>query len=183
MAKKVIRLSESEFAALIKKTVNEAINEIGGRSFAQVGNVTTAAQNRQVNGEPSPNPNKSNMDIILQGMRMKKDLYQQFILPFKGKYLFHGKDLKQMPSLVYFNLSSLYKIDYNEAILKGEVIIQDGDVEIETDKIFVTLSNDVTYTLGKNKKKYILRIDYNDKEKWNTLISELHKCVEYRINR
>lgn len=87
MAKNIIKLTEEEFYKLVKNAVNESIDEIDGRTYARIHNVTIKAQQNQVNGHTNSNPRKTNMDVITQGILLDPKAADSLITPFKDTYV------------------------------------------------------------------------------------------------
>ena len=60
-------MTEQEFTSLVKRVINETINEIDGATYARVHNTTMGAQQRRISGLPSTSPKRDNIEIITKG--------------------------------------------------------------------------------------------------------------------
>lgn len=178
MAKKIIRLTEEEFREVIYNAVNKSLNEIGGKTHAVVHNATMKAQQDMLNGINTSKHNRRNLDVINRGINISKRAADSLITPYKTDYLFHCTDLLGTAALLVFNLTQLYKLSNNEAILKGNIIFN-GEPLLGS--IIVNLSNNqVQYNYKGKRPRYNLIIDPSKRELWNKLIRELHTSIDSR---
>lgn len=93
MAKKVIRLTESELNRIIEKTINEALTEIGGKTLSVIPNVAIDAIDNIQNGNYSKtiNPFKtvSYDSQITKADTLFPKAIQSFLEPYKNiKFMF-----------------------------------------------------------------------------------------------
>lgn len=178
MGKKIVRLTEQEFKALIKHAINESLDEIDGATYAKVHNATMRAQQNQLSGIPSGNNRKSNMDIIQQGIGLDKRASDSLISPYKTDYLFHCTNLRGTASITIFNLEELYLLNDSKAILKGEIIFNGEHLN---GSIVVEMPTHKTYYNYKGKApKYLLQIDPSKKDVWEGLLHQLDISLQKR---
>ena len=82
-------MTEQEFISLVKRVINETINEIDGATYARVHNTTMGAQQRRISGLPK----RDNIEIITKGFDFDPRASDSLITPYKGDYLFHCQNL------------------------------------------------------------------------------------------
>ena len=87
-------MTEQEFTSLVKRVINETINEIDGATYARVHNATMGAQQRRISGLPSTSPKRDNIEIITKGIDFDPRASDSLITPYKGDYLFHCQNLR-----------------------------------------------------------------------------------------
>ena len=76
-------MTEQEFTSLVKRVINETINEIDGATYAMVHNTTMVAQQRRISGLPSTSPKRDNIEIITKGIDFDPRASDSLITPYK----------------------------------------------------------------------------------------------------
>ena len=135
------------------------------------------AQQDRLNGINTSIHNKFNLDVIDRGISSQR-VEDSLITPYKTVYLFHCADLVGTAALLVFNLTQLYKLTNNEAILKGNIVFNSEPL---LGSITVNLSNNqVQYNYKGKRPRYNLTIDPSKRELWNKLIKELQASINAR---
>ena len=181
MAKKVIKLTESELGVVIKHALNEQLSEAEEAIYARIYHTTNQAQQNQLSGISSKNPRKNNMEIIKQGVSSDNDNEMALIKPFQTDYVFHCQNLRGTAALTVFYLKELKSLDTQKAILKGDIFFNDeqlyyGDIIVDMS------SNNVVYKYRGRSPQYRLQIDPSKKALWNELICQLANSLKTREN-
>ncbi len=178
MKRKTIILTEQEFTFLVKRVVNETMNEIDGATCARVHNATMDAQQRRISGLPSASSKRDNLEIITKGIDLDPHACDSLITPYKGDYLFHCQNLRQTAALLVFSFSQLYLLNPQKAILKGSVVFNG---ETLNGNIIVDMTTHRTYYNYKGRKpEYNLTIDPANEKKWNELLQQLNLVIKKR---
>lgn len=178
MSKKVIILTESEFRTVIKHSINEALSEIDGATYARVHNSTIQAQHNRLNGIPSNNPRKSNIDIIQHGISLDPRAADSLITPYKTDYLFHCKNLRGAAAITIFELQELYCLDNSKAILKGNITF--NSEQLYGSIIVDMQTHNVVYNYKGKSPRYQLTIDPSKKQQWDSLVNQLSISLKSR---
>ncbi len=178
MSKKTIRLTESEFRAVVKHALNEALSEIDGATYARIHNSTMQAQKNQLAGVPSKNPRKNNIDTILHGISLDPRAADSLITPYKTKYTFHCKNLRGAAALTIFELQELYCLDNDKAILKGNITFN-GE-QLHGSIIVDMATHNVVYNYKGKSPRYQLTIDPSNKQQWDALVNQLAQSLKAR---
>lgn len=178
MAKKVVILTEDEFRSLIKHAVNETLSEIDGATYARVHNATMKAQQDQLNGVPSNNNRKTNIDLIHHGIVLDPKAADSLITPYKTDYLFHCQNLRGTAAILIFNLEQLYELTPQKTILKGNTIFNGEQLG---GSIIVDMATHKPYYNYKGKSpRYTLQIDPSKKDLWDGLLHQLDISLHKR---
>lgn len=187
MAKKVIKLTEEELDNAIKQSVNEALQEIKGRTLARMSN---SAINSTGNIQRGVNRTfygaKAGIKNVDKDDNLIPKATQSFLSQYKStKFLFWTYRRVGNPINVIFKVDNIKKLIDNVAILSGEVIFGreqlSGDIVID-----FKLQNDgtykrfVSYKYKGNKYKYTLEPNTNTKPIWDDLVNELEECLTAR---
>ena len=127
MGKRVIRLTESELKEMIYEAVIPVLNEIDAATYARVHRATNQAKLDNQNGkfihQVNPNKQETNDDIIAHGIDLEPRAADSMISPYKNiRYMFYCKNLRQNTGIVLFSLSKLYELTHEKAILKGDIV-------------------------------------------------------------
>ena len=186
MAKKIIRLTERELNNVIKKVVNEALQEIGGKTLSIVPNVSIDAVDNIQRGNTDKviNPNKtvSYDSQIVKANKLYPKAVQSFLAPYIG-FTFMFFAYARLGNVVHllFNVNSIKKLMDGKALLSGNVIF--GDEQLPGDLLIDFTSNKVFYTYKGNSYKYVLEPDNRTVGKWNELLQGLRDSLNARIKR
>ena len=142
MAKKIIRLTESELIEHIRDVVNEAMDEMDGKTHSRVSNAvkrakelnqqnvfTTAVKNR-------PNHPIVHDDVIARGKGTEQRANQALLSPFSNTaFLFYATTRLGRTTFVTFRVQDIKKLMMGIAILSGEVMYDGemliGDIHID----------------------------------------------------
>lgn len=178
MAKKVIRLTESELHNIILEATNDVLKEIDGKTYSRVHNATMQAQQDLINNIPLSPQGRKNMSVIERGISLDPKAADSLITPFKTKYLFHCQNLRGAAAITIFELKQLYELTSQKAILKGDVIFNNEPLYGSVIVDFV--SNTVQYNYKGKYPHYKLIIDPSKKDLWNKLVEELKTSVNSR---
>lgn len=181
MGKKVIHLTESELKELIYESVVPILNEIDAATYARVHRATNQARMDNQNGifvhQVNPKKQETNDDIIAHGIDLEPRAADSLISPYKDvRYMFYCKNLRQNTGIVLFSLASLYELTKEKAILKGDIVF--NNQQMNGSIIIDMFSANVVYYHNKSKKKYPLEIDNRFATKWNSLVNELQKASQ-----
>lgn len=171
-------MTEQEFTSLVKRVINETINEIDGATYARVHNTTMGAQQRRISVLPSTSPKRDNIEIITKGIDFDPRASDSLITPYKGDYLFHCQNLRQAAALLVFSFNQLYLLNPQKAILKGTVVFNGEPLN---GSIIVDMSTHRTYYNYRGRKpEYDLTIDPSNEKKWNELLQQLDLVIQKR---
>lgn len=179
MSKKIIKLTENELKQIIYEAVMPMLNEIDAETYAKVHNVTNKAKlnNQQGNYIHTVNATKqeSNDDIIAHGIDLEPRAADSMITPFKNiKFMFYCRNLRQNTGIVLFSLSQLFELTKQKAILKGNIIFNNQQMN---GSIIINMQTlNVVYYHNSSRKHYPLEIDNRFSTQWNNLCSKLQKA-------
>lgn len=186
MAKKIIKLTEAELITHIRKVVNEAMNEMDGKTHARVSNAvkrakelnqqsiyTTIVKNR-------PNNPIVHDDVIVKGKNTEQRANKALLAPFTNiTFLFYATTRLGRTTFLTFMVKDIKKLMMGIAILSGEVIYDGytlmGDIHIDFNK------NKIFYKEKKTKYTYTLEPDNRTKNQWDTLLGQLKMSLDNRI--
>ena len=179
MSKKVIRLTESELQEMVYEAVIPVLNEIDAATYSRVHRATNKARWDNQNGvfihQVNPNKQETNDDIIAHGIDLEPRAADSMISPYKDiRFMFYCKNLRQNTGIVFFSLSQLYELTYEKAILKGNIVFNNQQMNGSIIVYMDTAS--VVYYHNSSKKKYPLEIDNRFASQWNALVRELQKA-------
>lgn len=180
MAKKVIKLTEDELRLLINEATAQVLHEIDGKQYAIVHNATIQAQKDLINGISTSKHGRSNMVVITRGINLDPRAADSLIRPFKTKYLFHCQNLRGAAAITIFNLSELYELTPQKAILKGEITF--NDEPLHGSVIIDFVKDKVIYNYKGKSPRYTLLIDPSKKQLWEKLVAELKSSINNRIH-
>ena len=107
MAKKVIRLTESELNQLIKEATSKALNEMDAATYSRIHNASHRAMQDIQNGnfQRSVNGTKvvDNDDIISRADSMEPDVQSHWLSNYIGQtFKFFGRSQMGLPAHVLF---------------------------------------------------------------------------------
>jgi hypothetical protein len=179
MGKKVIRLTASELREMIYEAVIPVLNEIDAATYSRVHKATKQAKLDNQNGkfihQVNPNRQETNDDIIAHGIDLEPRAADSMISPYKDiRFMFYCKNLRQNTGIVLFSLSKLYELTHEKAILKGDIMFNNQQMN---GSIIVNMDTaSVVYYHNSSRKKYPLEIDNRFASQWNALISKLQKA-------
>ena len=186
MAKRIIRLTESELIEHIRNVVNEAMNEMDGKTHARVSNaVKRAKELNQQNIFTTPVKNRPNNpivhdDIIARGKGTEQRANQALISPFVNTtFLFYATTRLGRTTFLTFKVQDIKKLMMGVAILSGEVMY-DGDLLIGDIHIDFN-SGRVFYKEKKSRYTYTLESDNRTKKQWDALLEQLKMSLDNRI--
>mgnify|MGYP004444359731 FL=1 len=186
MAKKVIRLTESEFINHIRRVVNEAMNEMDGKTHARVSNAvkkakdlnqqnvfTTAVKNR-------PNNPIVHDDVIARGKGTEQRANKALLSPFiDTTFMFYATTRLGRTTFLTFKVQDIKKLMDGIAILSGEVVY---DGEMLTGDIHIDFNRErVFYKEKKSRYTYTLEPDNRTIKQWNALLEQLKMSLDNRI--
>ena len=179
MSKKVIRLTESELKEMVYEAVIPVLNEIDAATYSRVHRATNKARWDNQNGvfihQVNPNKQETNDDIIAHGIDLEPRAADSMISPYKDiRFMFYCKNLRQNTGIVLFSLSQLYELTYEKAILKGNIVFNNQQMNGSIIVYMDTAS--VVYYHNSSKQKYPLEIDNRFASQWNSLVRELQKA-------
>lgn len=181
MGKKVIRLTESELKEMIYEAVIPVLNEIDAATYSRVHRATNQARIDNQNGkyihQVNPNKQETNDDIIAHGIDLEPRAADSLISSYKNiHFMFYCKNLRQNTGIVLFTLSKLYELTKEKAILKGDIVFNNQQMN---GSIIINMSSGaVLYYHNSSKKKYPLEIDNRFSQQWTALVSELQKASQ-----
>ncbi len=180
MAKKeTIRLTQSQLSEMIYESVISVLNEIDASTYARVHRATNRAKVDNQNGkyihQVSQNKQETNDDIITHGIDLEPRAADSMISPYKNiRYMFYCKNLRQNTGIVLFSLTKLYELTHEKAILKGDIVF--NNQQMNGSIIIYMETGTVVYYQNSSKRKYPLEIDNRFAGRWNGLVDELQKA-------
>ena len=181
MAKKVIRLTESELKKAIYEAVMPMLSEIDAASYARVHNFTDKAKKNNQQGDyvhqVNPTKQETNDSIIAHGIDLEPRAADSMIKPYKEiAYMFYCRNLRQNTGIVLFSLESLFELTKSKSVLKGEIVFNNQRMN---GSIIIDMSSlQVVYYHNSSKKKYPLEIDNRFVQKWNELCFTLQRASQ-----
>lgn len=201
MGKKVIRLTESELAHIIKEATVASLNEMDGATYARIYNTTHKAKqdiqsgNLQTTKTTTKRHKKdgslrkkplvkttfiNNDDIIARGRNMEDRVQQHWLKDFIGQtFMFFGEDRLGIPAHILLTLDKVTKLDPRKTILVGTVVY--NNTKIEGDGITIDFTTDkVKYHERGSRYAYTLEIDYRSRELWQKLLEQLKMALDNR---
>lgn len=185
MAKKIIRLTESELIEHIRNVVNEAMNEMDGKTHARVSNaVKRAKELNQQNVFMTPVKNRPNNpiihdDVIVRGKETEQRANKALLTPFTNTtFLFYATTRLGRTTFLTFKVQDIKKLMMGVATLSGEVMY-DGDMLIGD--IHIDFNNGrVFYKEKKSRYTYTLEPDNRTKKQWDALLEQLKMSLDNR---
>ena len=181
MGKKIITLTESELKEMIYNAVLPMLNEIGAKTYATVHQATNRAKQNNQQGnyihQINATKQKTNDDIIAQGIVLEPQAADSMINPYKNiRYMFYCHNLRQNTGIVLFQLDELYELTNNKAVLKGDIVFNNKQMNGSIIVDMQTLN--VVYHHNSSRKKYPLEIDNRFVSQWNKLCSTLQQASQ-----
>lgn len=184
MAKKVIRLTESELNQLIKEATSKVLNEMDAATYSRIHNASHRAMQDIQNGnfQRSVNGTKvvDNDDIISRADSMEPDVQSHWLSNYIGQtFKFFGRSQMGLPAHVLFTFERITKFEPNKTVLVGTVTFNKN--QISGDGIIVDFVKDrVQYHERGNRYAYNLEIDNRYKPMWDAFLNELKTALDSR---
>lgn len=178
MKEKVTHLTEAQLKEIIYESVMTIMNEIDAATYSRVHKATNQARQDNQNGiyvhQVNPNKQETNDDIIAHGIDLEPRAADSMISPYKNiRYMFYCRNLRQNTGIVLFSLASLYELTNEKAILKGDIVFNNQQMN---GSIIVNMgTGGVVYYHNSSRRKYPLEIDNRFAAQWNGLVSTLQK--------
>jgi len=189
MAKKTVTLSESEMRKLVTDIVNEALQEIDGKTHSRVANATKRATQNIQNGIQStkitsPLSGKKHVidydNIIDRAKGTEKRANASLLKPYiESKIMFFAVNRLGRTTRLIFQPKDIRKLKDGVAILSGSVIYDNNSMN---GNIMVDFNRQrVFYTEPQTRYKYTLEPDNRTVNKWNDLLKQLKMSLDNRI--
>lgn len=189
MAKKATKLTEDEMRTLVNNIVNEALEEIDGKTHARVANATKRAMQNLQNGirftkTTSPLSGEKHTinydDIITKAKKTEERANTSLLEPYiDSKIMFFATNRLGRITRLIFQPNKIKKLMNGVAILSGTVIydgnLMNGNIMIDFTK------QKVFYTERHTRYKYTLDPDNRTVDKWNSLLEQLKMSLDNRI--
>ena len=176
MAKKIIRLTEEEFMAMINEAVANALVEMDGKTAMRASSTNAKNDIQQGSNDKVINPNKmmSNDSLIIKAQNMWPRVEEHLLQQFKGiTFKFFGKDGIGIVLNILFTFEKVTQLSPDKTILIGTVTYDNQS--ICGDRIVINFNKGtVKYKAIGNRYEYSLEIDNRSKPKWDALIEQLH---------
>ena len=185
MPKKVVRLTAQAFMDLINEAVENALQEMDGKTAMRVQNVSVNARNdiQQGNYNRQINPNKSvsNDALIQKAQNMWDRVEDHWLKQFKGfTFKFFGKDRIGIVANILFTFEKLTHLSPNKTILTGTVTY--NNQTIDGDGILIDFNKGtVKYKARGSRYQYALEVDNRMKPQWDKLLEQLQMALDARI--
>lgn len=90
--------------------------------------------------------------------------------------MFYCHNLRQNTGIVLFQLDELYELTNNKAVLKGDIVFNNKQMNGSIIVDMQTLN--VVYHHNSSRKKYPLEIDNRFASQWNKLCSTLQQASQ-----
>lgn len=201
MGKKVIQLTESDLARIIKDVTVQALNEMDGATYSRIYNATHQAKDNiqagilqrpktttikhrkdgKLRKKPIVNTAMiNNDDYIAKGRTMESTVQRHWLQDFIGKsFKFFGEDRLGIPADIILQFEKVTKLSYEKTILIGTITY--NTTQIEGDGITIDFNhNKVQYHEKGNRYAYNLEIDNRSKPLWDKLLSQLKMALDAR---
>ena len=179
MAKKVIKLTESELNQLIKEATSKVLNEMDAATYSRIHN---ASHIQNGNFQRSVNATKvvDNDDIISRADSMEPDVQSHWLSNYIGQtFKFFGRSQMGLPAHVLFTFERITKFEPNKTVLVGTVTFNKN--QISGDGIIVDfVKGRVQYHERGNRYAYNLEIDNRYKPMWDAFLNELKTALDSR---
>lgn len=183
MKKQVIQLTESQLHSIIEKCVNEAMNEMDGKTYSRMHNASHKAMDDIQGGQQTHtvgSKTTNNDDIITRASQMQPTVQQHWLKDYIGKtYKFFAEDRMGLVAHLLFTFEKVIKLDTKKTILVGDVMF--NDKQIIGDGITIDFSkNRVQYHERGSRYAYNLEIDNRVAPLWNDLLEQLQMALDNR---
>lgn len=186
MAKKIIRLTEEELIKHIHKVVNEAINELDGKTHARVSNAVKKAKELNQQNifttivKNHPHSPIVHDDVIARAKGTEQRANMALLKPFiNTTFLFYATTRLGRTTFLTFKVQNIKKLMAGVAILSGEVMFDGdmlmGDIHVDFNK------GRVFYKEKTSRYTYTLEADNRTKKKWDSLLEQLKMSLDNRI--
>ena len=191
MAKKVFKLTEQELRGMIQDSVNAALSEMDGKTFARIAKASKRAKDDIQNGNPTSMRvvnNKSdgsrrfvgvnNSDTITRATNMQPEVQQHWLKDYIGKtFNFFAEDRLKIVAHLLFTFEKVTKLDIQKTILVGNVVFNNQQISGDGITIDFT-SNKVKYHERGSRYAYNLEIDNRFKPLWDDLLGQIRMALE-----
>ncbi len=180
MARKIVRLTESELSHLIHDITISVLNEADMETYARLWAASEKAQKDLQNGNYQEKLGKvgrirNNDQKFDRAKAIDKDVLQSALQKHKSqKYMFFAKSGRDIGCRVIFELESAPKIKEDGIILDGTVTFNQ---EASYGKLYIK-NGIVKY--NKNRAWYTLTPDNRTKQAWDNLLDDFQKCLNKR---
>lgn len=184
MAKKIIRLTESELNQIIKEATAKALNEMDAATYSCIHNASHRAMQDIQNGnyERSVNGKKKvdNDEIISKVDELEPRAQTHWLKDYVGKtFKFFGRSQMGIPAHVLFTFEKVTKLEPNKTVLVGSVIFNRN--QINGDGVIIDfMKGSVKYHERGNRYAYNLEIDNRYKQMWYSFTNELKTSLDAR---
>lgn len=186
MAKKVIRLTESELHNLIAEATKTVLNEMESSTYSRIYNAAHRAMQDIQKGNDKRSINGKNFvdndDIIIRADELEKKVQMHWLKEYVGKtFKFFGRSQMGLPAHLLFTFERITKFEPNKTVLIGSVIFNRS--QINGDGIIIDFTkNRVKYHEKGNRYSYNLEIDNRYKPLWDKFTNKLKTALDKREN-
>ena len=178
---KATHLTEEQLKEIIYESVITTMNETDAAAYSRAHKATihNARKNNKDESNVVHQVNQTKSETNDGGIAHKIDLDSQtadsMISPYKNiRYLFYCRNLRQNTGIVLFSLVSLYELTNEKAILKGNVVFNNHEMN---GRITIDMgTGNVVYYHNSSRRKYPLEIDNRFGAQWNDLVATLQKA-------
>ena len=180
MAKKVIKLTESELSEMIKDITMSVLNETDMETYARLWEASKNAQKQLQQGNYIEKVGKvertrNNDTQFDRSKAIDKDALMSALEKHKtSPFMFFAKSERDFGCRVIFELSSAPKIKEDEIVLDGIVIFNQ---ELRYGKI--SIKNGIA-RYRKGNSVFTLTPDNRTKQAWDSLLDGIQKGLEKR---
>jgi len=187
--KKSIKFTESEMRKIVTEVVNEALQEIDGKTHSRVANATKRATQNIQNGIQStkitsPLSGKEHVidydNIIDRAKETEERANASLLKPYvDSRIMFFAVNRLGRTARLIFQPKDIKKLKDGVAILSGSVIydnnLMNGNIMVDFNR------QSVFYTEPQTRYKYTLEPDNRTVKKWNDLLKQLKMSLDNRI--
>ena len=184
MAKKVIRLTESELNQIIKEATAKVMNEMDAATYSRIYNASHRAVQDTQNGNYERTVNGKtfvdNDDIISKADELEPRAQAHWLKDYVGQtFKFFGRSQMGLPAHVLFTFERVTKLEPNKTVLVGSVTFNRN--QINGDGIIIDfVKGKVKYHERGNRYAYSLEIDNRYKQMWDAFTNELKAALDAR---
>ncbi|MCQ2609140.1 MAG: hypothetical protein MJ197_10700 [Bacteroidales bacterium] len=180
MGNRIVNLTEQQFKEIIHNAVLGVMNEMDGKTYARVANVSNNAKLDNQNGNyiHTINNTKSitNDDYIAKAILLEPKVRQHLIREFVDTtFMFYAYDSLRNTAIISFKLADIKKLEKRQAILKGDVTF--NNTKLNGNLIVFLDTKKVVYN-HPDKHRYTLEIDNRFVNIWNELIDKLDEAEQ-----